>query len=250
MTIEIYDIIKDELQSRDAVKDFVEQYIGARSKEQRVYPNEEVAVLPQVPVSHIHYKEWQVRKASAARLINYLKHKNKALTILEVGCGNGWLSAAMSKISNSEVTGIDINEPELEQAKEVFKCVPNLHFIKGNIESSLLKKKSFDIIVFAASLQYFSSLFDVLKVAVSLLNKEGEIHIVDTHFYNANEISAAKERTKHYYSSIGFPSLADYYFHHSITDLRPFNYHILFNPFSLQHKLFGKKYPFYWIRIT
>ena len=246
MNVEANNIVETE---HETANDFVAQYLSARGKEQRIYSNEEIALLPDVAVSHQYYKEWQVRKASAARLINYLKRKDKPLAILEVGCGNGWLSAAMSKIKNSAVTGIDINEVELQQAKETFKSVPNVHFVATDIESHLLKKKSFDVIVFAASLQYFSSLFDVLKIALSLLSKEGEIHIIDTHFYKPDEVASARQRTEEHYSSLGFPALANHYFHHSITDLKPFNYKILFNPYCLLNRYVGRKNPFYWIRI-
>jgi 2-polyprenyl-3-methyl-5-hydroxy-6-metoxy-1,4-benzoquinol methylase len=246
MTIEARDITREDL---SATNDFVKQYIAARAKEERIYSNEEVALLPDVPSSHKYYKEWQIRKASAKRLINYLKQKNKALEILEVGCGNGWLSAAMSKINGSVVTGIDINEPEIQQAKETFKAIPNVNYRAHDVESHLLKKKSFDIIVFAASLQYFSSLFDVLKQALSLLSKDGEVHIIDTHFYQAVEIEAARKRTEEYYTLLGFPGLSNNYFHHSLVDLEPFNYKVLFNPFALVNRLIAQKHPFYWIRI-
>jgi ubiquinone/menaquinone biosynthesis C-methylase UbiE len=246
MNVEANNIIETAHQT---AKNFVEQYLSARGKEQRIYTNEEIARLPDVPVSHQYYKEWQIRKASAARLINYLKRKDKTLTILEVGCGNGWLAAAMSKIKNSVVAGIDINEAELQQAKETFTSIQNVHFIAADIESHLLKKKSFDVIVFAASIQYFSSLFDVLKIALSLLSKEGEIHVIDSHFYKADEVAGARQRTFEHYSSLGFPDLSNHYFHHTLTDLKPFNYKILFNPYGLLNKYVGRKNPFYWIQI-
>src|SRR5215213_11952226 len=88
---------------------FEELYISIRKKEQRIYTNEEVALLPDIYPDHIHYHEWQIRKRSSERLINYLSKKNRPLKILEVGCGNGWLSARMAAVDKWEVTGIDIN---------------------------------------------------------------------------------------------------------------------------------------------
>jgi protein-L-isoaspartate O-methyltransferase len=49
-------------------------------------------------MGHRHYHEWQIRKASSNRLVKYLAKKQKILEILEVGCGNGWLSAKLSVI--------------------------------------------------------------------------------------------------------------------------------------------------------
>jgi len=43
--------------------------------------------------------------------------------------------------------------------------------------------------------------------------------------------------------------MADYYFHHSIEDLRPFHHVLLHNPHSVKSRLLGVKSPFPWIRI-
>ena len=67
-------------------------YLASRKKENRIYSDEQVVQLPFIEPTHIHYHEWQVRKRSALRLIHYLEKKNKPLSILEIGCGNGWLS--------------------------------------------------------------------------------------------------------------------------------------------------------------
>src|ERR1700688_525276 len=99
---------------------FEEIYIASRQSESRVYSDEQVAQLPFVEPSHIHYDEWQSRKRSSDRLKNYLENKNKPLSILEIGCGNGWLSARLVAIKNSTVTAIDINRTELNQARRVF----------------------------------------------------------------------------------------------------------------------------------
>ncbi|HET6768518.1 MAG TPA: hypothetical protein VFH08_14000, partial [Chitinophagaceae bacterium] len=73
-----------------------------RKKEQRLYTDGEVRNLPQVPVTHLHFKEWLVRKRSCDRLIKYLDKKNKRLHILEIGCGNGWLSAQLAKNTSGQ----------------------------------------------------------------------------------------------------------------------------------------------------
>ena len=61
---------------------FEELYISIRQKEQRVYTDEEVAMLPDIYPGHIHYNECQIRKSSSETIINYLAKKNKALKML------------------------------------------------------------------------------------------------------------------------------------------------------------------------
>src|ERR1700740_506529 len=98
---------------------FEELYIGIRHKEGRMYPDEIVKTLPEVPATHPHYAEWMVRKRSSLRLIRYLAAKKRPLRLLEVGCGNGWLCHRLSAIPGAGVTGMDVNHNELEQAVRV-----------------------------------------------------------------------------------------------------------------------------------
>jgi ubiquinone/menaquinone biosynthesis C-methylase UbiE len=229
-------------------KEFESLYIASRKKENRVYTDEQVLQLPDIESSHIHYSEWETRSRSAKRLIKYLENKNKPLNILEVGCGNGWLSAKLASISDATVLGTDINKTELEQAKRVFKNKINLSFAEGSI-SSLDNDHTFDVILFAASVQYFSSFENIIREAITLLNKKGEIHILDSFFYQTGAIDEAKQRSVLYYRSIGYEQMAEYYYHHSAESLHLFNTTFLFDPSSVKNKYFGKKDPFPWICI-
>ena len=135
-----------------------------------------------------------VRKQSMKRLMLWLEKKNRSLKILEVGCGNGWLCNQLAQIKNTEVTGLDINSAELQQAKRIFRNNARLKFIAGEINSPILADKKFDVILFAASIQYFPSLKQVLNNALQHLNESGEIHILDTNFYKREEMAASKKK--------------------------------------------------------
>ncbi|HEY4209821.1 MAG TPA: class I SAM-dependent methyltransferase, partial [Puia sp.] len=130
---------------------FEKAYIVTRSLEGRLYTDEELIRLPDLPEAHPHYKEWRLRKASGQRLLRYLARKKRSLEILEIGCGNGWLSHLMSDIRGAEVTGLDINFTELQQAARVFNDAPNLNFIHGDIRSGILEDRLFDCIVLAST---------------------------------------------------------------------------------------------------
>ena len=234
----------------DTITDrFEQQYLRLRTKEGRVYTDEQVEQFPYIGKTHTHYKEWKTRAASFNKLSAYIKRMPVALNILEVGCGNGWLSAQIATLIKGEVTGTDINHTELEQAKRVFQKKSNLHFINGDIRDGVLINKKFNIIIFAASIQYFSSLHEILDLTSRHLTTGGEVHFLDSHFYRRHEIHAARLRTKDYYLSMGFPELSNYYYHHSIEDLKPHKFIIMHDPGSWKNKLRGTKNPFHWIVI-
>ena len=229
--------------------DFAKQYFLLRKKEGRVYSDNEVASLPEIDKGHKHYHEWQVRKGTSSRLVKYLFNKKKGLEILEAGCGNGWLSAKLAAIPFSQVTGIDINTEELNQGKKVFHQIENIEFFSRSLQDEMLNDHKFDIVLFAASIQYSSSLEKVLTDVLERLKPGGEIHIMDSHFYKENDIDAARMRSDDYYLAIGFPEMSDQYFHHSLQELKLFSYDILYNPNSIINKLKKNKSPFYWICI-
>lgn len=226
---------------------FEEMYISLRVKENRVYSDKQLLNLPNVDPGHAYYKEWLIRKRSCRQLQRYLTSKKRNLKILEIGCGNGWFAAQLLKVRGSKVTGIDINESELAQAERVFGGKPGISFISGDIRSGMLKEANVDIIVFAASVQYFPSLKEIVKTSLDHLAEGGEIHILDTPFYLPGDLEAARQRTVTYYASMGFPGMADHYFHHGIDELKPFRYEVLYNASSLLNKLVWRSNPFPWI---
>jgi len=229
--------------------EFDQLYFRLRQKERRIYTDESVANLPFVHANHIHHKEWAIRRNSQKALVNYIKHKRSFAGILEIGCGNGWLSACIAKATGVEVTGLDINPYELEQAKRVFKHIPNLNFLNGSLQTDELKDERFDMILFAASIQYFPSLKQIVDIAIEHLTLQGEVHILDSPFYQLQEVLAARQRTKEYFKALGFTAMADHYYHHDLSELEGFQYKILHHPHSWKNKLSIKKNPFYWIAV-
>jgi ubiquinone/menaquinone biosynthesis C-methylase UbiE len=66
-----------------------------------------------------------------------------------VGCRH-----RLSSISR-KITGLDINFTEIQQAARVFNGCQKIKFVYGDLRSGILYGRQFDIIVFAASIQYF-----------------------------------------------------------------------------------------------
>lgn len=242
-------LTNDMAMQNEYAKQFQDLYIALRETENRLCSDEELARLPDVDLKHMYYDEWLIRKTSLERFRKFLEHKTCDLNILEVGCGNGWLSHALSHIRQSQVTGIDINSIELQQARRVFAGRENLSFILGDIRSAGLTYGSFDIIVFAASIQYFENIADILNPAFDLLKSHGEIHIIDTKFYKQAEAVKARERSAVYFHSLGFEEMSRSYFHHSMNSLNNYNYQVMYDPNHLFNQILKRKDPFHWIMI-
>jgi SAM-dependent methyltransferase len=170
-----------------------------------LYTDREVAQLPYLMTGHPRCREWAGRIASANRLARYLSTHKKAAGILEIGCGNGWLSHRLAHVPGSRVIGLDPNLGELRQAARVFRKQRNLKFIYGEFYSDVLKELSFDIIVVAATIQYFPSLPVLIREALTYLRPHGELHLMDS------------------------PLL--------VSDLKPFRYRYLYNPSSIWNRI-------------
>ena len=230
-------------------RSFTENYYLLCRKEKRNYTDEEVALLPSISTTHPHYNEWMTRKKSCGKLIDQIKQKGSSLNILEIGCGNGWLAAKLAAITSGKVTGVDINPVAIKQARRVFSQISSLDFITGDIRDDILADGNFDFIVFAASIQYFPSLKDIIGKALQHLTLQGQIHIVDSLFYQPKRIAAAAQKTKAYYQRIGLPGMVNYHYHHCIDELGYFQYNILYDPASWINKLRFDPPPFHHILI-
>lgn len=226
-----------------------ELYLRVREKEGRLYSDEIVSRLPFVPHEHPLANEWRARSASAARLTEYLSRLPKPLRILDLGCGNGWLSSLLSK-SGHRVVGVDRNRYELEQAARVFSSNSDLFFLETDIFSAPFASETFDVIVLASVIQYFQDLPELIKTLLYYSKPHGEIHIMDSPLYADDKLANAVRRSRDYYSSIGFPEMAGHYFHHRASDLSPFEPQWLYRP-PPRWKRFASRVgsPFPWIVI-
>jgi SAM-dependent methyltransferase len=192
-------------------------YLKIRDRESRVLSDAALQNLPQKAPIHALEKEWRWRFRSFKRLNHHLKsHFSGPVHVLDLGCGNGWMSHQLALNPDWQVTAVDVNRYELEQGSRVFNR-PNLRFVFADVlsDGERLGVHSFDVIVLSASAQYFPDLALLLQRLFLLLKPGGEIHITDTHFYTDHRLQqAARARTQTYFNALDVPEMTPYYHHH------------------------------------
>jgi SAM-dependent methyltransferase len=231
----------------------VDLYLSVREREGRLYPDDLVARLPSIPRQHPLAEEWRARAASSQRLSRYLARSNRPLTILDAGCGNGWLSHQLSRLPCTRVWGLDRNLLEVAQAARIFKNA-NLAFLLGEIPCLPFPTGSFDAILLVSVIQYIPDLTALIRGLRPWLKAGGEIHLLDSPFYRSGELAAARERTRSYYRALGFPEMAGHYFHHLASTLDSFSPRWLYRPDGLSARLARRLglnvSPFPWICLS
>jgi len=178
---------------------FENVYLKVREKENRIYSDAELLMLPFASSSNPHKNEWDLRAKSFLRFKEYLKTKKQNLNLLDLGCGNGWFCGQLSKTFNHHFYCVDVNLTEMKQGRKVFNS-EQLNFIYADIFNSEIPTASFDIITVNAAIQYFPDLKRLLDRLIKLITATGEIHSIDSPFYSKSEVINAKNRTMVYYS--------------------------------------------------
>ncbi len=235
-------------------------YLNTRAQEGRLYDDATVRHLPRLPSQHPLAGEWAMRRLSAKRLLQYiratltgLRDLSEFVRILDLGCGNGWLTRQLAELPGAQVIGVDINAVELAQARRVFGRQPGLNFCYADILTSPFPPRSFDLITIVAALQYFPHLPQLFDSLRALLTHDGEIHILDTPLYNEATQAQAAERSRQHYQSVGQPQMSEFYHHHTWADVQSYHPIILYRPQPLWAKLYrrlGWRYaPFPWLMI-
>lgn len=131
------------------------------------------------------------------RLIKeYLKTAKHEIKVLDVGCGYGYMGIVISKITNSEVTMIDINRRAVHLAK---RNIEENHVNASAIESDVYENitDKYDVIITNPPIRAGKTkVLEILIGAKDHLKENGELWFVINKNQGAKSI--AKELIKYY----------------------------------------------------
>lgn len=231
---------------------FEEVYLRLLRKDNRTYDDAEVRELPDTFFYNLHRQEWEIYAKSAQRLLKYLYRPNEPahqFNLLEVGCGNGWLSARIAEMPQFDVVGLDINYFELAQAARVFPF-DNLDFVYGDLFEDIFPEEAFDIVVLFDTIQFFPNLQQLINRCRQYLKKGGEIHILESPIYQEKDVEQSVKQTLDHYQHLGVPEMAELHHHHSRKEIASFDYQFLYRPGGLNKLLGRKDSPHPWVKIV
>lgn len=231
-----------------------DRYLEVREREGRLLDDGTVRRLPEVPPGHPQAGEWRVRARSLAGFMSYLDARRERAVILDVGCGNGWMTARLAEPPGRLVYGLDVNSRELEQGARVFRHNPRLIFLFADVMGDDIPAGRVDLVLLAGSVQYFPFVPALVPRLLRLLRPGGELHILDSPFYGRGGAARARARSEEYYCYLGCPEMTGHYHHHCFDGLQPFGPELLFDPSRIMSRVRRRipgsgESPFPWIRI-
>ncbi|MBB4130122.1 class I SAM-dependent methyltransferase [Xanthomonas sp. 3075] len=217
---------------------FEDRYLDVRRKEGRLYTDAQVRSLPRPSGKLGTSLEWQVRALSSRLLVQHLQARAGEGAILELGCGNGWLSQLLAQSLQRDVCGIDVNHTELTQAARVFGHDQRLSFVAADIQTFALPQAVFDVIVVPACIQYFADPAALMRCLLAQLRDGGELHILDSPLYpDRQRADQSAARSLRYFTGLGVPALAGQYHQHTYAAFDAFAVQWLFDPRRLRARV-------------
>lgn len=111
------------------------------------------------------------------------KQMNGVDSILDIGCGEGFLVSCLAKKLNKKIIGLDISPEGFAKAHRKCKRLDVYHLsecIKGNAHNmGMFKNSEFDAVILLYSLHHMDNPEIVLKEAHRVLKPNGKIVIVE-----------------------------------------------------------------------
>lgn len=130
--------------------------------------------------AYVHHSDMQ-RRWALSFLAPHLKLLKGDEQILDIGCGDGKITADLSRfIPSGSILGIDPSKPMLDWARKQYHPseYPNLEFQEGGFVDTNLSGKTFDLIVSNCAFQHCSEQAKGITNVAKLLKPNGKLLIL------------------------------------------------------------------------
>ena len=140
----------------------------------------------------------KIQKRMAERLLSFLDKKEFS-SILEIGCGTGFLTSLLNDDFKFEKYTANDIVPDCE--KYIKEINSNIDFIADDIELAVKNSdKKYDLIISNAAFQWVENLESFINLLVSKLNKGGNLLFSTFGPENFREVNFVLGKTLPYYS--------------------------------------------------
>lgn len=194
---------------------FITEYEVVRQKEGRGSKEPEGAAfyraLPFRDLTGRFADDWKIRAKSFTmllkRVIDPAEKKQRGLQILDLGAGNGWLSARLAARGH-EVLAVDLLTNTFDGLGAYTYYEHTFTPIQAEFQFLPLVDEQADVVIFNASLHYAENYEMTLREARRVLKPEGEVVILDSPVYHNPESGRqmALEREAFFQKNYGFKS--------------------------------------------
>jgi ubiquinone/menaquinone biosynthesis C-methylase UbiE len=100
--------------------------------------------------------------------------------VLDLACGTGELERRLvASVPEAGGVGMDVAPMMIEQARAKLDDQPSFSFLQGDVHELPLDDSSFDVVVSASSLHYFTHPMAVLREATRVLRPSGRFVVLD-----------------------------------------------------------------------
>ena len=137
--------------------------------------------------SHKDYIGWQFE--TSPKILEKIHGLDLAeKRVLDIGCGTGGRTAYLASLGASEVIGVDINEQEIEIAKqripELYSDLAGRVQFHSSSEDDSLDLGEFDIVILIDAMEHVVSPPAMMKLAHNYLKKGGEFFFTCIGYYH------------------------------------------------------------------
>lgn len=192
---------------------FIADYEAIRRYEQRGSPSANYyRALPHRDLSGHYRDDWRIRARSFNALVKYVltplqNRLERAMKILDLGAGNGWLSNRLSA-QGDRVIAVDllVNEQDGLGAWKYYEhsFIP----VQAQFDHLPIMSGFADTVIFNASLHYAEDYTRTLKEALRVLSNQGWLVIMDSPVYrhSTSGDQMVEERKRDFLARYGFAS--------------------------------------------